>query len=986
MVGTAIVAAAGMAVPTAAIAAPQTAAASLAAQSTDIEKAKAAAELGIVAGPELLVLTDRNFVGAMYYAADDLDKPHPLEPEHQKLKEAAIAALTADGDTGSTQFIKVGIFAAHKEDLQIGTDRRARQEEERTVKAKAAAAIGVPADNTVLAKSVYDFIVHLDLNANDHNDIAVKAAARAALLGSAEAQWSFLVVGIHDEHRKDLDRLTQEDQDKTEAEKAAALARQAKANAAWHALGITADQTMVNLSDQDFVIEIWNRAPRDTEVYGAAEAAVRSRNPVEWKKFIDTGAKDAHLRDIDIMLDKRDKEYIRQITELRTRALNRFVYPDLVAAADVALAAGPVDREKFLRVGQYEHQVQSVRVDAYNGFEYYLADSNGDVVISPWQPGNHPEQSWRIEAGLSNPECFSFQSVTRPDNYLRWRSGAAAKAAASVPGRRVYANVDPSDGTNAFKADATWCVRGNAATISIYPARDSGKYLFVTGAIDDESLVRSPSWHVEAPKPPLPMDRRYASDQNLRTKLGAPIAEAILDANNLGYKEYEKGRLYLNADDFNTFKRTAVHVVYNGPLLDKMLALGGPKALGGIMVDQAVAKDGTGQVLRFDRAAGTQHKYLMWSQATGARLVHGLIGQVWAESGGETGPYGYPVNDESPYSDVVYSRFTAGTIYYIPSQGAIRQVKGEIHKKFAAMGFEAGLGYAVGDETAFGTEGGRYQRFSAGSIYITPRNGTVAVNGDIHQKYAAYGYEASGLGYPISNVLSTPDNAGRFVNFATNNGVIYSHPSTGAHVVTGPIAQKWRELGAERSWLGYPTVDQAPLPKGARTVFQNGRVDSSSDGGATMAYQTTAIAPRAIEIKGVHSGRCIQVAGIGQDALNNGAGTELWDCVGGVKQIWDVVSLGNNKYNLKNRNSGKCMDLSGGSVANGVSIVQNACGPSVAQQWEFTTAVDGTLALRNGFTAKVVEARNGGTPNATLTTQVADSGQAHQRWTLIPIG
>jgi hypothetical protein len=990
--GTAIVAAVGVVMPEVAIAAPAGAVA-IAAQSTDIEKAKAAAELGIVAGPELLVLTDRNFVAAMYYAADDLDKPRPLEPEHQKLKEAAIAALAASGEDASSQFIKVGIFAAHQEDQRIVTERRQRQEEERTAKSKAAAAISVPVDNTILAKTVYDFIVYLDLKADSHKDMAVKQAARTVLLGTAEQQWNFLVVGIHDEHRADVDRLIREDTAKTEAEKLAELARQAKANAAWHALGLSSDQAqaLINLSDQDFCIEIWNRAARDTEVYGAAEEAVRSRDPVLWKRFIDTGAKDAHLRDIEIMLDKRDKEVIRQITELRTRAVNSLVHPDLVAAADTALAAGPIDREKFLRVGQYERQIQSLRIEMQTGVEHYLADSNGDVAAAPWTPGDHPEMRWKVEPGLSNPECFSFQSVTRPNNYLRWRSGwtSSTSERAVPPNPRVYVNVDPTDGTAAFKADATWCVRGDANAIALRPVRDvEDRYLFISGAIDDEWDNLAPKLHAEAPKPLLPMDRRYAAEPALRTNLGAPAGDAVLDANNLGYKPYEKGRLYLNADDFGTYKRTAVHAVYNGPVLDKLLALGGPKALGGAMVDQGPTRDGRGQVLRFERTSG-QHQYIMWSQATGARHFYGLIGLAWNESGGEIGPYGYPVTDELAYgtAGVRYTRFATGTIYWVPSQGAIRQVKGEIHKKFTAMGFEVGLGHAVGDETPFGTEGGRLQRFSTGSVYITPRNGTVALNGEIHQKYAAYNYEIGSLGYPISDVLTTSDGVGKYVNFSANSGVIYWHSSTGAHVMAGLITQKWRLYGAERSWLGYPTADEGRVAGVQRTVFQNGRIDSSNDGGATVAYQTTTVTPRAIEIKGVHSGRCIQVAGVGQGALNDGANTELWDCLEGVKQIWDVVSLGNNKYNLKNRNSGKCMDLTGGSLANSVVIIQNACGTSQAQQWEFTTTPgDNMLALRNVASAKVVEARAGGTPNATVISQMTDGAHAWQRWTIVPIG
>ncbi|PPK63674.1 RICIN domain-containing protein [Actinokineospora auranticolor] len=944
----------------------------------------------MVAGPDLLVLTDRNFVGALYYAADDLDKPHPLEPEHQTLKEAAIGALAADGEDTSTQFIKVGIFAASTEDRKTVTERRQRQEEERTVKSKAAAAISVPIDNTVLAKSTYDFIVYLDLKADSHKDTAVKEAARAALPGTAEAQWNFLVVGIHDEHRKDLDRLIQEDTAWTEAEKAAELARQAKANAAWHALGLGSDQSqnLINLTDQDFVIEVWNRAPRDTEVYGSAEAAVRSRNPAEWKKFIDTGAKDAHLRDIEIMLDKRDREVIRQITELRTRAAGSLVHPDLVTAADTALAAGPADREKFLRVGQYERQAQSLRIEVQNGDEYYLADTNGDVTAAPWTPGEHPELAWKVEPGLSNPECYSFQSVLRPNNYLRWRSGASA-AAGSPPARRVLARVDPSDGTTAFKTDATWCVRGDANTIALRPARDvSGKYLFVTGAYDSEANNTAPRVHAEPPKPLLPMDRRYAAEPVLRANLGAPIGDAVLDAGNLGYKPYAKGRLYLNSDDLGSYRRTAVHVVYSGPLLDKLLSRGGPKAVGGAMVDQAPAADGLGQILRFERTSG-QHNYIVWSPQTGAREVYGLVGLTWMRSGGEIGPYGYPRTDETGYGDagVRYSRFTAGSIYWVPAQSAIRQVKGEVHRKFATMGFEAGMGTPTGDEVGFGTDGARTQRFSSGSVYLTQRNGTVALNGEIHQKFATLNYESGPFGYPVSDVLTTSDGVGRYANFAANNGVIYWHPNTGAHTVGAPVAQKWRDLGAERSWLGYPTTDHSALPKGTRVEFQNGRIDSSNDGGAsTTAYRTTTVTQSAIEIKGVQSDRCVQVAGVGEDPLRDGAGTELWQCVAGPKQVWDVVSLGNNRYALKNHHSHKCMDLYAGSVANSVAIIQNTCDGRTAQQWEFTTTADSTLAVRNVFSAKVIEAQNGGTDNAVPVTQVADSSLAWQRWTIVPIG
>ncbi|WP_152521369.1 RICIN domain-containing protein [Amycolatopsis decaplanina] len=996
IVATAIVATtAGVVTPATAVAAPPSAPAA-AAQSTDIDKGNAAAVLKIVAGPDLLVLSDRGFVAAMYYAADDIDKQHPLEPEHQKLKETAIAALAADGEAASTQWIKVGIHDAHREDEKIVTDRRQQQEQERAAKALAASTLSIPVDNTVLAKSIFDFIVHLELNADGYKDMAVKEAARTALRGTADDQWRFLTVVVFAEHKKDVDRVIQDDATKDEAAKAAERAKAAKANAVSHTLGSVPTarlEYLINLKDRDFVVEIWKAVPRDTEVHGAAEDAVGSLDPADWTFFINQGAEEAHLRDIVNELNKRDQEYIRQITELRTRAANQLIRPALVAAADAALAAKRSDREKFLRTGQYENLVQTLRVDAYSGVDVYLTDRNGDVVLEQWQPGNRPEAQWRIEPGLSNPECFSFQSVSRPNHYLRWRSGASSAAnAAFIPpqSKRVTAYVDPTDGSNAFKGDATWCVRGDASSVSIRPSRSSGKYLFVTGAIDDDYYAVAPEWHAEAPQAPHPVDRRYAAEQPLRDKLGKPIGDFVPEGTSngvgLGHRVYEKGRLYLTAGDDGTNQRIAVQAVYNGPVLDKLLALGGPAGVGGAMTDQVPAKDGNGQVLRIVKPTmGGENLHIVWSASTGAHIVFGLIGEIWANSGGETGPYGYPLTDEGTVSgtNVRYSRFATGTVYYVPGS-AIRQVKGEIHRKFAAMGFEAGMGYPVADAGTYGQDNSPMQRFTAGSVYIT-RNGTVAINGDIHRKFAEYGYETGSLGYPTSDIRSASDGVGKVADFAVGSGSIYWHPSTGARLVYGNISLKYKAMGAERSYLGYPKSDETGLPMGKRSVFQNGRIDWSSENGGTIAYRVAAVPHNTVDLRGAKSGRCIQTAGlIGEGALNDLAGMELWDCVGGVKQLWDVTHLGNNVYTLKNRHSGKCLDLRYGELHNGNAIVQYQCHNGTTQQWEFTTTADGSVALRSVHSAKIVEAAGAQDPNATAVVQQVDSGQAHQRWTVYP--
>jgi hypothetical protein len=94
----------------------------------------------------------------------------------------------------------------------------------------------------------------------------------------------------------------------------------------------------------------------------------------------------------------------------------------------------------------------------------------------------------------------------------------------------------------------------------------------------------------------------------------------------------------------------------------------------------------------------------------------------------------------------------------------------------------------------------------------------------ITAKYLELGADRSVLGTPQGDERPTPDGVGRYRHF--ERGSIYWSPSTGAHEVHGLIRQKWAELGWERSFLGYPTSDETPLPNraGAFSQFQRGAI------------------------------------------------------------------------------------------------------------------------------------------------------------------
>jgi len=101
---------------------------------------------------------------------------------------------------------------------------------------------------------------------------------------------------------------------------------------------------------------------------------------------------------------------------------------------------------------------------------------------------------------------------------------------------------------------------------------------------------------------------------------------------------------------------------------------------------------------------------------------------------------------------------------------------------------------------------------------------THEVHGDIRAKWTQLGAERSFLGYPLTDETVTPDGIGRYNHF--QGGSIYWTPKTGAYEVHGDIRAKWAQLGWERSFLGYPLTDETVTPDGIGRYnhFQGGSI------------------------------------------------------------------------------------------------------------------------------------------------------------------
>ena len=213
--------------------------------------------------------------------------------------------------------------------------------------------------------------------------------------------------------------------------------------------------------------------------------------------------------------------------------------------------------------------------------------------------------------------------------------------------------------------------------------------------------------------------------------------------------------------------------------------------------------------------------------------------------------------------------YQQGAIYYTGATGA-HAIYGSVLSRYLETGGPSGpLGYpTTSQENAPG--GGWYADFSGnpsagggngGSIYWNPDinefddyTHAPALYGPIWEKWVALGRTAW-QGQPLTDLTPTPNatgpnGAGAYVHFGqpteanqldlngpANASIYYSEQTGQAHAVQGPIRQTWRQNGWEQGRFGFPTTDEQPTPTGSTHHFQHGTITWNR--GATAPIFTT---------------------------------------------------------------------------------------------------------------------------------------------------
>ncbi|WP_114789836.1 hypothetical protein U0035_10950 [Niabella yanshanensis] len=138
-----------------------------------------------------------------------------------------------------------------------------------------------------------------------------------------------------------------------------------------------------------------------------------------------------------------------------------------------------------------------------------------------------------------------------------------------------------------------------------------------------------------------------------------------------------------------------------------------------------------------------------------------------------------------------------------------------------------------GGESFFGLpekKAGACWYYSRGCLYYTPQ-GIFEIHGEIYKKWRELG--GARWGKPTTNELTCPDGKGKYNHFNHETASIYWSSHTGVFSCVGDIRQKWLSIGAEKSYLGYPTSDENDFPDGGRvSAFQGGGIYWWPDTGA----------------------------------------------------------------------------------------------------------------------------------------------------------
>ena len=132
-----------------------------------------------------------------------------------------------------------------------------------------------------------------------------------------------------------------------------------------------------------------------------------------------------------------------------------------------------------------------------------------------------------------------------------------------------------------------------------------------------------------------------------------------------------------------------------------------------------------------------------------------------------------------------------------------------------------------------------------------------------------------------------------------------------------------------------------------------------------------------VEIASAVSGKVLDVSGA---SSADGATIQQWGAWGGANQHWRIQAAGAALYTITGAESGKCLDVAGASPDDGARIQQWGCWGAPNQAFSFVPTGPGQYAITSGASGKCIDLPGGGTNDGLFIQQWNCTGAPNQQW------
>ncbi|MBQ0980426.1 ThuA domain-containing protein [Micromonospora sp. M61] len=167
-------------------------------------------------------------------------------------------------------------------------------------------------------------------------------------------------------------------------------------------------------------------------------------------------------------------------------------------------------------------------------------------------------------------------------------------------------------------------------------------------------------------------------------------------------------------------------------------------------------------------------------------------------------------------------------------------------------------------------------------------------------------------------------------------------------------------------------------------VFKNSNnsfdLDSHTFGGNGVGTPGTGggLAGKTWTVTAQHSGKLMDVSGV---STADGAQITQWAATGGNNQKWQAVDAGSGAVYLKAVHSGKCVEVVGSSTAAGAFLQQATCNNGNQQKFTATaTGTSGVYTVRSVLSGLCVDVNGAATTDGARLLQWTCHSAANQQW------